>query len=168
MLKGLNGTDLIKDIPDASVPTEDLTANSLRVLLWNHTTSPVSSDNWVRVCNIAAVCYADPTVALGTGAGTIPTGVTSTITWSEQFCFAFRKGGQTVYLGLSENANVPGVVSPVLATACTGAATDLDAGDTTPTTGYFIGNPVVPGNSYSNLTSGVVSDSTWGGATSAS
>jgi prepilin-type N-terminal cleavage/methylation domain-containing protein len=169
MLKGLNGTDLIKDLPDAGVPTESLTTNSLRVLVWNHSRMSNSTDNWVRACNASTgmnICYADPMAALGTNDGNIPVGVTSTTTFAEQFCFAFRKGGQTVYLGLSENANVPGVVSSSLTTACTGVETDLNVGGTS--TGYSFGNPVVPGNSYSDLGTGIVSDSTWGGATNAS
>jgi prepilin-type N-terminal cleavage/methylation domain-containing protein len=173
MLKGLNGTDLIKDLPDASVASENLTSNSLRVLVWNHTTSPVTAENWVRLCNATAAnpgdtyCNTDAIVALGTTAATAPVGVTSTVTWSEQFCFAFRKGGQTVYLGLSENANVPGVVSASLTTACTGSATDLNAGDTTPTTGW--GNAPVPATStYNSIGSYIGNDTTWGGATSAS
>ena len=173
MLKGLNGTDLIKDIPDASVASENLTSNSLRVLVWNHTASPVSSDNWTRLCNATAAnpgdtyCNTDAIVALGTSVANAPVGVTSTITWSEQFCFAFRKGGQTVYLGLSENANVPGVVSPVLTTACTGSATNLDVGDTTPTTGWTSA-PVSVTSTYNSIGSYIGSDTTWGGATSAS
>ena len=166
MLKGLNGTDLIKDLPDAGVASGDLTTNSLRVLLWNDTISPVTAGNWVRLCN-AAACSTDPIIALGSTTGAIPTGVTSTITWSEQFCFAFRKGGQTVYLGLSENANVPGVVSPVLTTACTGSATNLDVGDTTPTTGWTSA-PVSVTSTYNSIGSYIGSDTTWGGATSAS
>ena len=168
MLEGLNGTDLIKDIPDASVPTEELTSNSLRVLLWNHDDYSAGSSSgpskWARLCNASGgdtdPCVSIPQMALGTYAGTFPVGVTSTITWSEQFCFAFRKGGQTVYLGLSENANVPGVVSPVLTTACTGAATNLNAGDTTPQTGWDI-TPTEATNIYYNIGYGYNTDSTW-------
>jgi prepilin-type N-terminal cleavage/methylation domain-containing protein len=161
MLKGLNGTDLIKDLPDASVPTESLTSNSLRVLVWNHTTSPVTAGNWVRLCN-ATGCNTDPIIALGSTTGAIPVGVTSTTTWSEQFCLAFRKGGQTVYLGLSENANVPGVVSPSLTTACTGSATDLDVGDTTPTTGWGTPPSAVTSTYIVIGGSSTATDGTWG------
>jgi len=170
MLKGLNGTDLIKDLPDASVHTESLTSNSLRVLVWNHDDmSAVSSggpSKWARLCNAVAggtgdPCDSNPMMALGTSAGTSPVGVTSTTTWSEQFCFAFRKGGQTVYLGLSENANVPGVVSASLTTACTGSATDLNIGETTPSTGWTGAEPTAPTNVYYNIGYGYNTDSTW-------
>jgi hypothetical protein len=169
MLKGLNGTDLIKDLPDASVPTESLTSNSLRVLVWNHTAGSATSTGWTRLCNVAGVlnppdnpCALDPIMsAIGTSLGAVPTGVTSTITWSEQFCFAFRKGGQTVYLGLSENANVPGVVSAAVTTACTGSATDPNI-ETTPSTGWTGNVPTEPSNSYYNIGYGYVTDSTWG------
>ena len=173
MLKGLNGTDLIKDLPDASVASENLTSNSLRVLVWSNdsngplppTPMPGSEytepTKWVRLCNVAA-CSTDPMYTLGAYDWSIPTGVTSTTTWSEQFCFAFRKGGQTVYLGLSENANVPGVVSPVLTTACTGSATNLDAGETTPQTGWTFSTPVSPSGAYWTTGGGMPLDPTWG------
>jgi len=173
MLKGLNGTDLIKDLPDAGVASESLTSNSLRVLVWSNDSNglmppapPSGSEyteptKWVRLCNVPAFCYLDPTMSLGTNAYSIPVGVTSTITWSEQFCFAFRKGGQTVYLGLSENANVPGVVSASLTTACTGSATDPNI-ETTPSTGWTGNVPTEPSNSYYNIGYGYVTDSTWG------
>jgi prepilin-type N-terminal cleavage/methylation domain-containing protein len=165
MLKGLNGTDLIKDLPDAGVATANLTSNSLRVLVWQNGAAPAAPANWTRLCNDAS-CSTDPIIALGASQGTSPVGVTPTVTWSEQFCFAFRKGGQTVYLGLSENANVPGVVSASLTTACTGSATDLTAGDTTPSTGWTGATPVPATSTYVVIGGGgSINDGTWGATT---
>jgi prepilin-type N-terminal cleavage/methylation domain-containing protein len=111
--QGAANTDpetVVKDIPDADVATASLTTNSLRALVWNGT-------GWTRLCT-TPLCYPVSGAAIGTSAGQVPAGMTSATTTPVRLCFAFRKGGQTVYLGLSDRANTPGTVSSTLATAC--------------------------------------------------
>jgi prepilin-type N-terminal cleavage/methylation domain-containing protein len=172
MLKDSNGSDLIKDLPDAGVPTESLTSNALRVLVWNHDDmSAVSSagpSRWLRLCNAPGggtdPCELNPIWALGPSSAMVPVGLDVSNTnltpdsTTEQFCFAFRKGGQTVYLGLSESANVAGVVSENLDTACTG----YDSSDTISVDGKGWENGPVPAtNVYYNIGSVDNTDLTW-------
>ena len=124
------GGSTIKDLPDADVIPANLTTNSVRVLVWNFgIASPVAA-NWTRLCN-ATGCTAT-SASIGATIGKVPTGSTANSTTATGFCLAFRKGGQTVFLGLSDRANTPGTVSSTLATAC-GAITS-----TQPTAGYTL------------------------------
>jgi prepilin-type N-terminal cleavage/methylation domain-containing protein len=157
MVKDANGSDLIKDLPDAGVASASLASNSLRVLVWNP-----GAGSWTRLCNFAGCDLASPSAVIGVADGQIPQGINATASGltpsssAEQFCFAFRKSGQTVYLGLSESSNVAGVVSETPGTACTGydssdtiSAGSLGWSGTAPTapaltssTGYYLLNPV--------------------------
>ena len=119
---------VIKDIPDSDVVSSALTANSLRALVWN-------GAGWTRLCNAAAgtspvvaACSNAATVLSATGGvGKIPTGMTSATTTPVRLCFAFRKGGQTVYLGLSDKANIRGTTSAVVTTACSTSAYQINS-----------------------------------------
>jgi len=123
------GGSTIKDIPDADVVTASLTTNSLRVLMWNF--GPVAAAaNWTRLCN-GTGCTAT-SASIGATIGKVPTGSTANAATATGFCLAFRKGGQTVFLGMSDRANTPGTVSSTLATAC-GAITS-----TQPTNAYTL------------------------------
>ena len=125
------GGSTIKDLPDADVIPANLTTNSVRVLVWNFGVTVAAPANWTRLCN-ATGCTATSASVSGTTIGKIPTGSTANSTTATGFCLAFRKGGQTVFLGLSDRANTPGTVSSTLATAC-GAITS-----TQPTAGYTL------------------------------
>ena len=135
-----NSTD-IKDIPDANVLAPS--TNQLRVLVWNHNIATAGAGNWTRLCN-ATGCSA---LATGTTVGSIPVGSTAN-TPGSQFCLAFRKGGQTVYLGLSDRSNVPGTVSANQTVACTSTT---------------IANGNLPAAATYNLPGGTLAnDLTWG------
>jgi prepilin-type N-terminal cleavage/methylation domain-containing protein len=137
MLQSSSSTGtIVKDIPDADVATASLNTNSVRVLVWNSA--------WIRLCSTTASCL--PVGSLGppvAGPHAIPVGSTSTTPTTTPFCLAFRKGGQTVYLGLSDRANVPGVVSVAIATACPESTpADLPTGTNYMTIGGQLFSPV--------------------------
>lgn len=125
-----------KDIPDSDIAPAALSSNSLRVLLYNPGITPNAAANWIRLCTHTG-CVAT-SGSIGATAGKIPSGSTATTPAATKFCFAFRKGGQTVYLGTSDRANVAGVVSATLANACGSTFT------TSATAGYtLLGGAVV-------------------------
>ena len=124
MLQDPNGGTTIKDLPDADVVTASLSTNSLRVLVWNHNITVAAPANWTRLC-IATGCTAT-SAKIGTTIGMVPAGSTAAVAGT-QFCLAFRKGGQTVYLGMSDRANTPGTVSSTQTVACT--STTIAAGN---------------------------------------
>jgi len=150
-----------KDIPDASTASASLNSNALRALVWNGSTG-----KWVRLCNATAGCVpaaaAIEAAATATGTvGKVPLGMASATTTAARLCFTFRKGGQTVYLGLSDKANIRGVTSATLSVAC---GTGHGAGVTAAT----FNTPVAPvesttGNStrYSDVGGVAVVDTNW-------
>ena len=151
-----------KDIPDASTASASLTSNALRALVWNGSTG-----KWVRLCNATAGCVpaaaAIEAAASATGTvGKVPLGMASATTTATRLCFTFRKGGQTVYLGLSDKANIRGVTSATLSVAC---GTGHGAGVTAAT----FNTPVAPAGTvvstntswYSDLGGVAVNDNNW-------
>lgn len=124
------GGSAIKDLPDADVIAANLTQNSLRVLVWNFGIAVPVAANWTRLCNGTGCTVTS--ASIGATIGKVPAGSTATVATTTSFCVAFRKGGQTVYLGMSDRANTPGTVSSTLATACSGITATL------PTSGYTL------------------------------
>ena len=118
------GGAAIKDLPDADVIAANLTQNSVRVLVWNFGPAAAAT-NWTRLCN-GTGCTAT-SASIGATIGKVPAGSTSTVATATSFCVAFRKGGQTVYLGMSDRANTPGTVSSTQTVACT--STTIAAGN---------------------------------------
>jgi len=173
MVRDSNGSDLIKDLPDAGVASASLASSSLRVLVWNP-----DAGSWTRLCNSSECDLQNPSTVIGIANGQIPQGIDATSSGltpsssAEQFCFAFRKSGQTVYLGLSESSNVAGDVSANIS-VCDGYDSSddpnmnptLDGWSGTPPSapvvdtaaGYYLLNPDMGfGPVVSN------SDTTWG------
>ena len=144
----------IKDLPDAEKAVNALNTNSLRAFVWNGPTG-----GWTRLCNATAGC-APTTANINTDIpNAIPAGVTTGNGTTKQFCLAFRKGGQTVYLGLSDRANIKGVTSTVLATACPQSTHGAGSSfiDPTPVTGNVLTSTygILGGNA-------LILDNTWG------
>jgi len=123
------GGSTIKDLPDADVIPANLSTNSVRVLVWNFGPAAAAA-NWTRLCN-ATGCTAT-SASIGATIGKVPAGSTASVATTTGFCLAFRKGGQTVFLGLPDRSSNTGTVSSTLATAC-GAITT-----TQPTAGYTL------------------------------
>ena len=99
------------------------------------------------------------TVFADNDANSIPADFTTGNGTTKQFCLAFRKGGQTVYLGLSDRGNIKGTTSAVLANACPAATHGFGSTAINPTA--VTGDVLTSTYGILGGTS-TVTDATWG------
>jgi prepilin-type N-terminal cleavage/methylation domain-containing protein len=152
LLRGSFDTSIkVEDIPNSDIMAADLKSSNLRVLIWNHDSTALSSPaSWTRLCSDgpSVACVATSSNLQGTDLGDLPAyDDTALVLDPTQLCFAIHKNDTTTYLGLSDSAIKKGAVHNDITIACADAIAFLTHDPVEATKDYYdLGKSDTPAN----------------------